>query len=80
MLYLALVVRQGAVLVRRLRAATAWEHAAAAGALAVVVGFFVAGLTEWYFGDAEPMLLASIVFGLGAAPGNSDRDAEGNGS
>lgn len=79
-LYLALVVRQGAVLVRRLRETTAWDRATAAGALAVVVGFFVAGLTEWYFGDAEPMLLASIVFGLGAAPPSARPKPGGTGS
>lgn len=38
------------------------------GAIAVWAGFYVAGLTEWYFGDAEPMLIYLAV--LGAALGS----------
>lgn len=43
----------------------------ALGAIGLWAGFFVAGLTEWYFGDAEPMLLYLAVLGIalgGAAP------------
>ena len=46
-------------------AATGWVL----GAIAVWAGFYVAGLTEWYFGDAEPMLIYLAI--LGAALGNS---------
>lgn len=34
------------------------------GALGVWAGFFVAGLTEWYFGDAESMLLYLAIMGV----------------
>lgn len=68
-LYLAFVARQVIALWRR-RAddARPWAQAWRTAALAVTVAFFVAGLTEWYFGDAEPLLLAMIVYGVGAAP------------
>jgi O-antigen ligase len=33
------------------------------GALAVWAGFYVAGFTDWYFGDAEPMLIFLAVIG-----------------
>ncbi len=39
------------------------------GAIAVWAGFWVAGLTDWYFGDAEPMLVYLAI--LGAALGGS---------
>ncbi|MFT5234207.1 MAG: O-antigen ligase [Candidatus Krumholzibacteriia bacterium] len=34
-------------------------------ATAVLVGFYVAGLTEWYFGDAEAMSLYLSIIGIG---------------
>lgn len=34
------------------------------GALGIWAGFFVAGLTEWYFGDAESMLLYLAIMGI----------------
>lgn len=34
------------------------------GALGVWAGFFVAGLTEWYFGDAETMLMYLAILGI----------------
>ena len=53
--------------------ATAWLIAA----IGVWVAFFVAGLTEWYFGDAEPFLLATAIYGaaLGWAPDADHRAA-----
>ena len=65
LLYLAFVGRKLVVLARR---RVDFDDAWVAAAAAVVVGYFVAGFTEWYFGDAEPLLLSSIVFGIGAAP------------
>jgi O-antigen ligase len=48
-----------------------WAVAWLTAAIGVWVAFFVAGLTEWYFGDAEPFLLATAIYGaaLGWAPG-----------
>jgi len=43
---------------------TAWTLAG----LAVWTGFFIAGLFEWYFGDAEVILLLWILTGLSLAP------------
>lgn len=34
------------------------------GAIGVWAGFLVAGLTEWYFGDAEPMLMYFAIMGI----------------
>ncbi len=34
------------------------------GAVGVWTGFFVAGLTEWYLGDAEPMVLYLSIIGV----------------
>ncbi|MBK7670714.1 MAG: hypothetical protein IPJ24_04850 [bacterium] len=34
------------------------------------MGFFVAGLTEWYFGDAEPMLIYLAVLGIALGGGH----------
>ena len=34
------------------------------GAIGVWVSFFVAGFTEWYFGDAEPMVLYLAIIGI----------------
>jgi len=45
------------------------------GAIAVWAGFYVAGFTEWYFGDAEPMLIYLAI--LGAALGGSIPDGSG---
>ncbi len=42
------------------------------GAIGVWTGFFVAGLTEWYFGDAESMLLYLAIIGA-ALGGRSQR-------
>ena len=41
-----------------------WHSGWALGALGMWAGFFVAGLTEWYFGDAEPMLLSMAILGV----------------
>jgi O-antigen ligase len=40
----------------------------ALGGIGVWAGFFVAGLTEWYFGDAEPMLVYLTILGIALAP------------
>lgn len=45
--------------------ATGWTL----GAIGVWAGFFVAGLTEWYFGDAEPMLIYLAVLGIALGGG-----------
>lgn len=46
-----------------------WQAGWVLGALGAWVGFFVAGLTEWYFGDAESMLLFLTI--VGAALGRN---------
>jgi O-antigen ligase len=65
-------------LVRRWRALRRQPGGAAAtptmagwtlGAIAVWAGFYVAGFTDWYFGDAEPMLIYLAI--LGAALGGA---------
>ena len=38
------------------------------GTIGVWAGFHVAGLTEWYFGDAESMLLYLGLLGCALAP------------
>lgn len=38
------------------------------GGIGVWAAFFVAGLTEWYFGDAEPMLVYLTILGIALAP------------
>jgi len=43
---------------------TPWQNSWVLGALGVTTGFFVSGLTEWYFGDAEPMFLALSFVGI----------------
>ena len=50
----------------------------ALGAIGVWTGFFVAGLTEWYFGDAESMLLYLALMGvaLGLPVSTLEQDAE----
>lgn len=68
-LYLAFLWGQvRALATRRARDDRPWADALRIAARASVVAFFVAGLTEWYFGDAESLLMAMIVYGLGAAP------------
>jgi O-antigen ligase len=66
---------------RRLAAAGGaepWQEGWLLAALGVWAGYFVAGLTEWYLGDAEPTLLYLAVLGIalgGAAspaPDNHD--------
>jgi O-antigen ligase len=47
-------------------AAEAW----ALGAIGVWLGFYIAGLTEWYFGDAESMLIYLAVLGCALGPVN----------
>lgn len=54
------------------RAGSSWAAGWSLGAIGAVVAFFVAGFTEWYFGDAEPLLMVMAIVGLGAAP--LDRD------
>jgi len=69
--------QQWRLLWRRWQAAPApWQGGWLVGAMGMWAGFFVAGLTEWYFGDAEPMLLYMAILGvaLGAAPVLSDTD------
>jgi hypothetical protein len=41
----------------------------------VWAGFYVAGFTEWYFGDAEPMLIFLAVIGA-ALPHRASVSAE----
>lgn len=58
-----------------------WQGGWILGALGMWTGFFVAGLTEWYFGDAEPMLLYMAILGIALGPSiaqgnNIDPDAE----
>ena len=55
----------------RLRAPPAAEAWALSG-LAAWTGFFVAGLFEWYFGDAEVILLLWTVTGVSLAPLEGD--------
>jgi O-antigen ligase len=68
---------------RRQPGGTAATPAAAGwvlGAIAVWAGFYVAGLTEWYFGDAEPMLVYLAILGvaLGPCAGSSRRYSASN--
>ncbi len=51
-----------------------WHAGWTLGALGMWAGFFVAGLTEWYFGDAEPMLMSMAI--LGVALGRLDAKSE----
>jgi len=46
---------------------TAWVLAA----VGVWVSFYIAGLTEWYFGDAESMLIYLAILGCALGPGDS---------
>ncbi len=59
---------QGGLLIKRWRTLRMNPESVAAGwvlgALGVWAGFFVAGLTEWYFGDAESMLLYLAIMGV----------------
>jgi len=71
--YLVFVGQQLRAAWRR-RHARPWADALRTAALASVVAFFVAGLTEWYVGDAESLLMAMIVYGLGAAPDHETDD------
>lgn len=58
---------------RRGREASApWREGWLLAALGVWAGYGVAGLTEWYFGDAEPSLLYLAVLGI-ALGGAADR-------
>jgi O-antigen ligase len=41
------------------------------GAVGVWAGFYVAGLTEWYFGDAEPMLIYLAILGCALGSANA---------
>lgn len=43
------------------------------GAIGAWAGFFVAGLTEWYFGDAEAMLMYLAIIGAALAAGRPAR-------
>ena len=45
-----------------------WAAGWSLGAIGAFVAFFVAGLTEWYFGDAEVLLMWMLILGIGAAP------------
>ncbi|MBN2013002.1 O-antigen ligase family protein [candidate division KSB1 bacterium] len=47
-----------------------WMSAVSIGALAAFVGFWVNGLFDWTFGDAEPVTLLWLVVGLSLAIGN----------
>jgi len=77
LLAMAFLLRQPLLLWRRWRRAGGrrattdpWAQGWRLGALGLWCGFFVAGLTEWYFGDAEPMLLYCALIGvaLGETP------------
>jgi uncharacterized membrane protein YhaH (DUF805 family) len=39
------------------------------GALGAWISFNIAGLTEWYFGDAETMLIFLAILGVALGPG-----------
>ncbi|MCP4574243.1 MAG: O-antigen ligase family protein [bacterium] len=52
-----------------------WARAWTLGALAVGVGFFVAGLTEWYFGDAESYQMYLAILGAGLGGGAAATEA-----
>ena len=67
-LAMAFLFNQPRLLLRRWRdrpaVAAPWRQGWILGALGMWVGFFVAGATEWYFGDAEPMLLFMAITGV----------------
>lgn len=65
-----LLLRRWRALRRLPRGAASLPMAAgwALGGIGVWAGFFVAGLTEWYFGDAEPMLIYLTILGTALAP------------
>lgn len=62
----ALVAQPGGV--RATPLAAGWTL----GALAVWAGFYVAGFTEWYFGDAEPMLIFLAILGIALSRAPAD--------
>jgi len=68
-----LLLRRRRALLRQPGGAAATPAAAGwtLGAIAVWTGFYVAGFTEWYFGDAEPMLIYLAI--MGVALGSFDR-------
>jgi O-antigen ligase len=80
LLGMGFLVWQAVLLFRRWRkvckdgptVAAAWQLAA----LGVWAGFFVAGLTEWYFGDAESMLLYLAMTGLALGLPLTNQSAE----
>ena len=71
-LFFALLRAAGARWRSARRAGLVWAAGWSLGALGAVVAFFVAGFTEWYFGDAEPLLMVMAIVGLGTAPLDGD--------
>jgi O-antigen ligase len=45
--------------------------------IGVWVSFYIAGFTEWYFGDAESMLIYLAIIGCALGPGGSEESAAG---
>jgi O-antigen ligase len=39
------------------------------GAMGAWISFYIAGMTEWYFGDAESMLIYLAILGAALGPG-----------
>ena len=46
------------------------------GAIGAWVSFYIAGFTEWYFGDAESMLIYLAIIGCALGPGDFPRPEE----
>lgn len=75
-IWVAFFVKAGAVL-RRLPAGLGMDRMLAAGSLAAVLGFLVAGLFEYNFGDSEVVMVAYLMM---AVPFVVDRTAHDTGS
>jgi O-antigen ligase len=57
-------LRQQPQILRNAPAAAGWVL----GAIGVWLGFYVAGIAEWYFGDAESMLIYLAILGCALGP------------
>jgi O-antigen ligase len=69
-----LVRRRLRVLRRRPAGELAWARAWTAGALGAWAALIAAGLTEWYFGDAETQTMHLAVMGIALAAGLERND------